>query len=292
MTDEQRRFSHRAIRASAGTGKTFALTNLLIGLLAAGEEPSRILATTFTRKAAGEILERVLGRLAGAALDEKECAELSEFVGERGLTCEGCAELLRSFVGQMHRANICTLDSFFIRMARAFALELGLGPGWRIAETGGGDEEERIRGEAIGAMLGADAEGRGGVGGVRGERNLVTLMRLLAKGEVRSSVTAQIDNVVQGMHELYMETEEGAWRTIERRKGLRIEEVRRLIEGLGELKPMLTKKGEPSKNWVRAMGNAIRAANAGDWWEFVSKGIGGKIAEGDYIFSRMEIGAD
>ena len=49
------------IRASAGTGKTYQLSNRFLGLVAADGEPlDSILATTFTRKAAGEILARVL----------------------------------------------------------------------------------------------------------------------------------------------------------------------------------------------------------------------------------------
>ena len=52
------------IRASAGTGKTFRLTNRYLKLLVDGVEPHDILALTFTRKAAGEIFERVLKRLA------------------------------------------------------------------------------------------------------------------------------------------------------------------------------------------------------------------------------------
>ena len=47
-------FAPLVIRASAGTGKTFQLSNRLIGLMAAGELPDRLLATTFTRKAAGQ----------------------------------------------------------------------------------------------------------------------------------------------------------------------------------------------------------------------------------------------
>ena len=48
--------AHKLILASAGTGKTYQLTNQFLGLLFRGVEPERILATTFTRKAAGEIL--------------------------------------------------------------------------------------------------------------------------------------------------------------------------------------------------------------------------------------------
>ena len=53
------------IRASAGSGKTYALTTRHLRLLRAGASPQTILATTFTRKAAGEILG--VSRLADAA---------------------------------------------------------------------------------------------------------------------------------------------------------------------------------------------------------------------------------
>ena len=58
---------HVIIRASAGTGKTFQLSNRYLQLVLTGHSPERILATTFTRKAAGEILDRILLRLATAA---------------------------------------------------------------------------------------------------------------------------------------------------------------------------------------------------------------------------------
>ena len=55
------------VRASAGTGKTYQLTARLLRLLVQGAAPETILATTFTRKAAGEILHRLLLALAKAA---------------------------------------------------------------------------------------------------------------------------------------------------------------------------------------------------------------------------------
>ena len=65
------------IIASAGSGKTFTLANRLIGWmvhrLRTEGDPGcdRILASTFTRKAAGEILQRVLEHLAKGVLDPK-----------------------------------------------------------------------------------------------------------------------------------------------------------------------------------------------------------------------------
>ena len=52
--------AHLIIRASAGTGKTYQLTARLLRILLQGAAPESILATTFTRKAAGEILDRIL----------------------------------------------------------------------------------------------------------------------------------------------------------------------------------------------------------------------------------------
>ncbi len=73
--------SDRLLLASAGTGKTYRLSAHFVGLLLQGVAPERILATTFTRKAAGEILDRVLQRLVGVASNEKDAAELSKSVG-------------------------------------------------------------------------------------------------------------------------------------------------------------------------------------------------------------------
>ena len=72
-------FPHIVIRgASAGTGKTFQLSNRFLSLAAAGHPADRILATTFARKAAGEILDRVLLRLAEGADERGEAQELAE----------------------------------------------------------------------------------------------------------------------------------------------------------------------------------------------------------------------
>ena len=71
-------FPNTVIRASAGTGKTFQLSNRFLGLAASGEAPDHILATTFARKAAGEILDRVLTRLAEAVDDPAKHAALAK----------------------------------------------------------------------------------------------------------------------------------------------------------------------------------------------------------------------
>src|SRR5690606_22163370 len=127
------------VLASAGTGKTFRISSRIIGLLAAGEAPDAIFASTFTRAAAGEILDRVLQRLARAALDSQAAAELSAHASlgdgpHRPFTPEDWLGLLARVTRDLHRLNISTLDAFFVRTASTFADEIGLPPGWGIAD--------------------------------------------------------------------------------------------------------------------------------------------------------------
>ena len=132
---------HRLLLASAGTGKTFRLTHHLIDLLAAGEDPGRILASTFTRKAAGEILDRVLLRLVEGATDEKELRELNRHLQRGAVDAARCTAMLADLVRQLDRFQVRTLDAFFVHLGHLFAYDLGLPAGWTIADE---DQGQRL----------------------------------------------------------------------------------------------------------------------------------------------------
>ncbi|MBA3885943.1 MAG: UvrD-helicase domain-containing protein [Acidobacteria bacterium] len=105
------------LEASAGTGKTSVLVWRYINLLKAGVEPANILAITFTRKAAAEMRERIVGELRGAA-------ERSEFDKARWVD-------LRDRLGEI---SISTIDAFCLSLLREFPLEADLDPGFDMAD--------------------------------------------------------------------------------------------------------------------------------------------------------------
>jgi ATP-dependent exoDNAse (exonuclease V) beta subunit len=122
------------ILASAGSGKTYALTNRFVQLLALGAKPERIAALTFTRKAAGEFFDEILRKLARAAGDPDAARRIAGQIGAPGLTPADFTRMLRAMVEAMPRLSLGTLDSFFSRVVRAFPLELGLGGDFEILQ--------------------------------------------------------------------------------------------------------------------------------------------------------------
>lgn len=126
---------HEMILASAGSGKTHALTDRFVALLAAGAAPDRIVALTFTRKAAGEFFDEILKKLAGAAGDAGKAARLATDIGAPKLGTGDFLALLRKVIDAMHRLRLGTLDSFFAQVVSAFPLELGLAGEFTVLEA-------------------------------------------------------------------------------------------------------------------------------------------------------------
>ena len=125
---------HEVISASAGTGKTWQLATRCIALLAAGAAPESIAALTFSRAAAGEFFSRILTRLAEAADDADKCRALADAAEAPQLNPKACLSLLRSLIDRMPFLMLGTLDSFFVRIVRAFPMELGLAGDFSIMD--------------------------------------------------------------------------------------------------------------------------------------------------------------
>ena len=129
------------IRASAGTGKTFALATRMIRLLLLNVEPHHVVALTFSRAAAGEIFNKVAERLAKAASSDEFAKEESVHLFQEldpaqaevlrkeygpSISRGTFVGLLRKLIATQHASLIGTIDSFMTRIVQAFPLELGL----------------------------------------------------------------------------------------------------------------------------------------------------------------------
>ncbi|HJO39476.1 MAG: UvrD-helicase domain-containing protein [Vicinamibacterales bacterium] len=117
------------LEASAGTGKTTVLVERYLNLLRAGVDPANILAITFTRKAAMEMRERILGTLRRAAGQSDDARRLW-----RGL---------RDRLGDV---AITTIDAFCLSLLREFPLEADLDPGFGVADE---TEAPRLMAQAL-----------------------------------------------------------------------------------------------------------------------------------------------
>jgi ATP-dependent helicase/nuclease subunit A len=190
---------HLLIRASAGSGKTFQLTTRYLSLLARGASPERILATTFTRKAAGEIQGRVLLRLASAVLDPVEAERLGDAMMLPSWGQPEARALLVETVRKLGRLRIATFDSFFGSLARVYAYELGLPPRAVIVPD---DLDDRLRERAMGRMLDA-----------MGTEAAVELLRLLSRGRFDQSVSKKLLELLRGLGDVFLESPESAWKS-------------------------------------------------------------------------------
>ncbi len=131
------------ILASAGSGKTYALTNRYVALLAGGAAPERIVALTFTRKAAGEFFDEILKKLADAAGDAGKAEKLAADIGRPGLGPADFLALVRKVTETMHRLRLGTLDSFFAQVVGAFPFELGLAGQFEVLEEAAARAEQQ-----------------------------------------------------------------------------------------------------------------------------------------------------
>ncbi|MGT0059770.1 RecB-like helicase [Helicobacter pylori] len=133
-----------ALKASAGSGKTFALSVRFLALLFKGANPSEILTLTFTKKATAEMKERILDYLKILQKenleDEKEKEKSQNILKE----LEEKYRLDPSFV--QNRAQkiyqrflnaeirISTIDAFFQSILRKFCWFVGLSTNFEVNE--------------------------------------------------------------------------------------------------------------------------------------------------------------
>lgn len=269
------RFPHRLVRASAGSGKTYALVHRFIGLLAIGTEPRRVLATTFTRKAAGEILARVMARLAGCVLDATVRDEVNvQIVPAPPLDAAAAERLLASVAESLPTLQVETLDAFFHRIAVGHGFELDLPPDWGVADSA---TLARIRRRAIADLLEADTDAA------------VELMHRLHHGDLRRSVTEQVDGLVVQLHQQWIESPEGSWDRIDVPPAPSAGDLAAARATLEALPVPETKAGKPNHHWVNARDGLLAILDEDRLEEIATNGVVRKVLAGEDRFARAEI---
>ncbi len=131
-----------ALKASAGSGKTFALSVRFLALLFKGANPSEILTLTFTKKATAEMKERILDYLKILQKEnfenEKEKAqnilkELEEkYHLNPDLVQNSAQKIYQRFLNAEIR--ISTIDAFFQSILRKFCWFVGLSANFEVNE--------------------------------------------------------------------------------------------------------------------------------------------------------------
>ncbi len=133
-----------ALKASAGSGKTFALSVRFLALLFKGANPSEILTLTFTKKATAEMKERILDYLKilqkESLENEKEKEKSQNILKELeekyrldpSFVQNSAQKIYQRFLNAEIR--ISTIDAFFQSILRKFCWFVGLSANFEVNE--------------------------------------------------------------------------------------------------------------------------------------------------------------
>ena len=133
------------VQAPAGSGKTTLLAQRYLRLLASVDSPERILALTFTRRAAQEMRQRVLGALSAARLAECPPGMNQLTWGLAAAAKERMDSLNCDLQSQPSRLRIETIDAFNSWLANQLPIAAGAGAGLRIQTDAAPSYQEAAR---------------------------------------------------------------------------------------------------------------------------------------------------
>ena len=141
-------------RSSAGSGKTFTLVKAYLGLVLNQPHVYRhTLAVTFTNKATAEMKTRILDNLQDLAdgkatpMQEALLADHPDNLTEDNIARQA-QQVLTYLLHDYGRFGVSTIDSFFNRVVRAFARELGLPATFELAT-----DKDQILSEVIDQLM-------------------------------------------------------------------------------------------------------------------------------------------
>lgn len=139
LKDTDIQFPHfTVLKASAGSGKTYALTKRFVQFILSDKIPGNnlrnILAITFTNNSAKEMKERILSWLKAIYFNRsEEVTELSRIISlDRGTMIEKAGHLIEEILSNYSDFQVKTIDSFMTTVFKASALDFGYDPDFDI----------------------------------------------------------------------------------------------------------------------------------------------------------------
>ena len=266
--------TQKMIIANAGSGKTWSLSSefarwCLGNLARTGRVDSdRILALTFTRKAAREILESIVERLVTA----RKNPDSAEFKALGSPSQEHLDCVIKDLARNISRLQVTTIDGFVNRLVRAYGSDVGFPEGWRVGEPG---EVAEARLEALGRVLEhTDPE---------------LIKKLVQDGMPKSSVLTQLESVLLGNPDKNDSSILSEYRMVELGRGpeawvaggtystieadpLEEHDFSKLVTRLKNLSvPLKSDQKTEDTGWKKAKSKSIDLFSGGDWTTFLTQ---------------------
>ncbi|MBM3494728.1 MAG: hypothetical protein FJX72_10505, partial [Armatimonadetes bacterium] len=253
--------NHLAIRASAGTGKTYELANRFIAALLETGDPATILATTFTRKAAGEILGRIIRKLADATTDTPAAlrlgSEVRHAVPDRA---PNWGALLAVCCRSLHHLNVSTIDSLFVRLLSGFMLEAGLASVPALTDARSPDAE-RLRASALSQVLAHLPH-----------PEALRILDDLNGGKSKRSVVPRLEQTILGLYEVARSAPHEAWG---RFRVPDPPEADALGAAIGTIEAVAARESRPALS--KGLLASVEYAASARWADVLTKGASSKV---------------
>ena len=270
-------------QASAGAGKTFQLVHRYISLLAREARPESILATTFSRKAAYEIFQRIITRLLECVDDSRAAEEVAHIIEVSDFDSTKAGELLATLLEQISSLPIETLDSFAQRFGRLFSAEIGLPETWDIPSQYHMQQLEQSVLEMF--LEGESPEKRH------------ELLHLITKFDASRNVFDRIFQKLSRLTELSFGVSSTIWEwqreALEPRFATSTTKTTEdILEQLRMLSIPLTKSGTPDQRWQKMLTKSIESFQTGNWRDFLGGGVGKSVAAGDNSYQKKPLTAE
>ncbi|MGH1600549.1 RecB-like helicase [Campylobacter majalis] len=134
-----------ALKASAGSGKTFALSVRYIALILKGESIKSITALTFTKKAANEMSERIINTFLDLDKPSRK-GELDTICALLEISAKDAIKRRDKYLKDFltNELKIMTFDSFFGMILRLFALHAGVSPEYETSQNEAKDLQSKM----------------------------------------------------------------------------------------------------------------------------------------------------